>query len=84
MREIRWERDALRTLVRLDKRERLRIVAKVEQYAANPGSLSNQVKRLRGRREIYRMRVGDRRILFSLSADTVVVWDVPPRGSAYD
>lgn len=84
MREIRWERDALRTLVRLDRRERLRVVAKVEQYAANPKSLSNQVKRLRGRRAIYRLRVGDRRILFSLSADTVVVWDIPPRGSAYD
>lgn len=42
-----------------------RVMAKIEQYAADPASLAAQVKALKGR-DAYRLRVGDIRVLFAV------------------
>ena len=62
---------------------RTNIVAKIQQYADDPASLSNNVKALTGADE-YRLRIGDYRVLFTLSDDTMTVVAVRHRSRAYD
>ena len=59
------------------------ILAKIEQYAAAPEAQANNVKKLRGRPD-YRLRVGDFRIVFSETKDTITIHDIGPRGGIYD
>ncbi|MEJ0074201.1 MAG: type II toxin-antitoxin system RelE/ParE family toxin [Alphaproteobacteria bacterium] len=59
-----------------------RIRSKLEQYANNPRSLSNNVKRLKGRPGI-RLRIGDWRVIFNESKETIDVLVIGPRGSVY-
>ena len=59
------------------------ITAKIDQYAADPGAQATNVKKLRGR-EDYRLRVGDFRVVFSETDDTITIHDIGPRGGIYD
>jgi mRNA interferase RelE/StbE len=59
----------------------LRIVEKIEAYAANPDSQANNVKVLRGREGI-RLRVGDWRVIM-VDGEVLDVLDVGPRGGVY-
>jgi mRNA interferase RelE/StbE len=75
-----------RTAVRALRRHRSmarRIMAKVEEYAANPASLANVVTEMVGK-DSRRLRVGDFRVLFRETATEVRVLDIGPRGSIYD
>jgi len=59
-------------------------MAKVAAYAADPSAQANNLKRLKGRPAIWRLRVGDYRVLFSEDRETIVVIDIGPRGSIYE
>ncbi len=59
-----------------------RIMAKINQLAAGPELLANNVTALKGQ-DAFRLRVGDWRILYSLSSSQLIVHRVAPRGSAY-
>ncbi|MGJ4892282.1 type II toxin-antitoxin system RelE family toxin [Bradyrhizobium sp. HKCCYLRH3099] len=59
------------------------ILAKIEQYAAAPETQANNVKKLRGCLD-YRLRVGDFRVVFSETKDTITIHDIGPRGGIYD
>jgi mRNA interferase RelE/StbE len=61
-----------------------RIIGKLMEYADNPSSQANNLKRLHGRHGTLRLRVGNFRVLFSEDEDTIVVADVGPRGSIYE
>ena len=83
---ILWTVKAIRDVRRLTSRDRERIVAKIEQYAADPASLARQVITLTGT-TYMRLRVGDYRVIFSLEADEaseMVVLRVRHRREAYD
>lgn len=83
---IRWTVKAIRDVRRLTSRDRDRIVAKIEQYAAEPASLARQVITLTGS-TYMRLRVGDHRVIFSLEGDQtpeMVVLRVRHRREAYD
>jgi mRNA interferase RelE/StbE len=41
------------------------------------------VKRLKGHADLYRLRIGDLRVLFTMTADDILIEDVLPRGRAY-
>lgn len=84
MRQIIYARDALKTLRSIDKATAKRIQAKVAQYADNPVSLANQVKRLKGEDRLWRLRVGDWRVIFNEDRVVVHIVRIAPRGSAYD
>ena len=73
--------DAQVVLARHPKRQLL--IAKIEQLADDPASLTNNVKRLVGRRE-SRLRVGDIRIIFAFRGDDLVVTAIASRGAVYD
>ena len=63
------------------------ILGKIEAYAAEPGSMANNVRPLKG--EGYgvgakRLRVGDYRVILEETATEVIGTRVGPRGSVYD
>lgn len=79
---ITYRPAATKALRKMPANSALRIVAKIEAYAADPSSQANNVKALRGREGI-RLRVGDWRVIM---IDDVVldVLEVGPRGSIND
>jgi mRNA interferase RelE/StbE len=79
--EIRYSDEALRTLRRLNKRGLIR--RKLEELAASPESLRQNLKRLQGRPET-RLRVQDWRVIFRIEAGILWIDKVLPRGSAYE
>ncbi|CAA7614164.1 type II toxin-antitoxin system RelE/ParE family toxin [Magnetospirillum sp. UT-4] len=83
MKAVAYSKSALRTLRRLPANEAARIRAKVEQYAADPASQANNVKKLQGR-DGYRLRVGDWRVIFDEDGNVVAVLEIGPRGGIYD
>lgn len=58
------------------------IVAKIDQYAADPASLGNNVTVLKGRTGI-RLRVGNWRVIMD-DGEVLEVLEVGPRGGIYD
>ena len=73
---------ALKDVARLDRPMRERIVAAVERFAETG---MGDVRLLRGKeQEIYRLRVGEWRVLFARRKTRVIlVLRVRPRASAY-
>jgi mRNA interferase RelE/StbE len=59
-----------------------RIRSKIRQYAADPVSTSNNVKKLQGE-QAYRLRVGDWRVIFDENDVVVSVIRIGPRGDVY-
>ncbi|MYB41132.1 MAG: type II toxin-antitoxin system RelE/ParE family toxin [Chloroflexi bacterium] len=83
---VEWGTRALRDMRRLAARDRERINAKIERYAANPASLARQVVAVTGG-PYRRLRVGDYRVIFDVErGDPVVlaVVRVRHRREAYD
>ncbi|MGH2868430.1 MAG: type II toxin-antitoxin system RelE family toxin [Solirubrobacteraceae bacterium] len=69
---------AAKTLRRLSRPDRERILAAIERLPAA------DVRSLTGKPHQYRLRVGDWRVLFELvDRDIIVVYRVAARGSAY-
>lgn len=71
-------------MIRLPTDVSRKIRLKIEQYAAKPESLANNVKPLRGEPGVLRLRVGDWRVLFTEEGTVVAVIKIAPRGDAYD
>ena len=71
---------AAKTLRKLPRNERERILAAIQRLPAG------DVRRLKGRRGEWRLRVGDWRAIVRVDqeASVIVVTAVKPRGGAYD
>ncbi|MEX0852168.1 MAG: type II toxin-antitoxin system RelE/ParE family toxin [Bauldia sp.] len=82
MKAVAVEKAARQALKKMPRPTAIRIVANIERYAAEPASLSNQVKSLVGDHR-KRLRVGDWRVLFVEDRTTITVLDIRSRGSAY-
>ncbi len=83
MKRITYSKDALRTLSRIPANLSALIRAKIEQYAADPSAQANNVKALKGEPGVFRLRVGDWRVLFNDQGEVIAVIKVAPRGDAY-
>lgn len=83
MKGIAYSRQAIRALRRMPANQSATIRAKVVQYAADPGSLANNVTALKGEPGVLRLRVGDWRVLLADDGLVIDVIRVAPRGSAY-
>jgi mRNA interferase RelE/StbE len=83
-RRVEYSREAVKTLSRIDRATSQRIRAKVDQLAADPAALANNVRPLKGGEGLMRLRVGDWRVIFTETLVVVAVLRVAPRGSAYD
>jgi mRNA interferase RelE/StbE len=80
---ITYRREALRVLGRMPANTARLVRSKIEQYAGNPASLANNVKKLRGR-DGYRLRVGDYRVIFDQDGSVMDILQIGPRGSVYE
>ncbi|MBI4923978.1 MAG: type II toxin-antitoxin system RelE/ParE family toxin [Devosia nanyangense] len=83
MKEISYTPEARKVIDRLPANEARRIRAKIQQYAADPASLANNVKALKGSRYL-RLRVGDWRVVMNDQGVVLIIVKVGPRGSIYD
>lgn len=82
MKTVTYTKAALKILRRIPTTEAKRIIEKVEQYAADPASQANNVKKLLGREE-YRLRVGDWRVIFTEDGVVLTVYEIGARGGIY-
>lgn len=82
-RRVAYSRQALKQLSRIDRATAERIVLKVEQLTAEPASLANTVKALKGG-DLMRLRVGDWRVIYTETLVVIAVQRIAPRGSAYE
>jgi mRNA interferase RelE/StbE len=83
MRKVAYRKEATHVLSRMPVNERKRIMAKVDQLAARPHELANQVKKLKGRPG-FRLRVGDWRVIFDDDGDVLDILAIGSRGSIYE
>jgi mRNA interferase RelE/StbE len=63
--------------------ERLDAAAKARIRAGIYGLPSGDIKKLKGYSSAFRLRVGDYRVIFEMTAEEIVVNDVLSRGNAY-
>ena len=84
MKRVTFSRDAIRTLTRMPANTARLIRSKISQYAEQPVSLANNVKALRGEPGVFRLRVGDWRVVFTEDGQVIAILKVAPRGGAYE
>jgi mRNA interferase RelE/StbE len=83
MKKISYSKSALRTLKKIPAKTASLIESKIEAFAENPSSLSNNVKSLKGR-DGFRLRVGDWRVIMDDRGTVLAVLEIGPRSSVYD
>ena len=74
--ELVYARHAQRQLEKLNPQTALRIVEGCERLKRNPFPDGKHVKKLKGYEELYRLRVGDFRVVFQRSGSRIDVIDV--------
>ena len=81
--QVTYTKAAAKALSRMPAKTAQLIRSKIEQYAADPTSLANNVKALQGRPG-YRLRVGDYRVIFDQDGSVMDVLQIGPRGDVYE
>ena len=83
--QIVFRRAAERALDKLPAARRRQIVARIEQLATGPTSRNLDIRPLEGSFGLFRLRVGDYRVLSSIDevADTVKIELIRGRGDVY-
>lgn len=84
VKQVAFSKSALRTLTRILVNTARLIRSKIDQFATEPGSLANNVKPLKGESGIYRLRVGDWRILLTDDGEVIGIIKIAPRSGVYD
>ena len=79
--EVFWKENALRNLNRLEILVRKRIVNKVLEVAET-GNFHG-AKRMQGYNNVYRLRVGDYRVIFELDSEGIHILKVGHRKNIY-
>jgi len=70
---IEFTRSAVREFLRLQTAERERIAESLEWLAAHPRSSVLDIKKLRAPVPVFRLRVGDYRVVYELKSDRIVI-----------
>ncbi|MDE5817824.1 MAG: type II toxin-antitoxin system RelE/ParE family toxin [Lachnospiraceae bacterium] len=74
---VEYSKEAVKHIQALDKTTKNRIKMAIEKIPIG------DIKKLMGRENDYRLRVGGYRVLFSKQRDIIIIKDVLPRGQAY-
>ena len=69
--KIEWKQSAKKELKKLDKQIIIRILQAIEDLADNPYSSGS--KKLIGSDSIYRIRVGDYRIIYNIKSSVLTI-----------
>jgi mRNA interferase RelE/StbE len=70
---IEFTRRALKELIDLEERVRERIVESLEWLATHPRSKVLDIKKLRSAMEVFRLRVGQYRVVYELRGERMVI-----------
>ncbi len=84
--KVRIKRKAAKTLERLPKEYRLRVLEVLDELKTNPVPYKNyDIKKLKGFEDTFRVRIGDIRIVYTIdwSSRIITVHFIGPRGRAY-
>jgi mRNA interferase RelE/StbE len=83
--QVVFRRAAEKALERLPAARRRQIVSRIERLAAGPASRSLDIIPLEGGSGLFRLRVGDYRVLFSvdIATDRVTIELIRGRGDVY-
>ena len=84
MKRVTFSKEAIRTLTRMPANTARLIRSRIDQYAEKPASLANNVKTLKGEPGVFRLRVGDWRVLFTEDGQVIAIVKVAPRSGAYE
>jgi len=76
------ERKALKQIESLTKDTRPRVTEALQELE-NGFSSRLDIKKLKGTKNHYRVRVGEYRVLFMLDAQVIYVYDISHRGNVY-
>jgi mRNA interferase RelE/StbE len=80
MKTVTYTISSIRALRRLGGDAAALVLVNIEQYAADPASLKENVTKLRGR-DGYRLRIADRRVIFDENDGVVAILEIgPPDG----
>lgn len=83
-RRVEYSRQAAKTLMRIDAATSARIRLKIRQLADDPASLANNILPMKGGEGLFRLRVGDWRVIYTETLVIVSVIRIGPRGDVYD
>ncbi len=83
MKAVRYSKQAIKSLKKMPCNDSVRVRAKIEEYASNPKAQLNNVKKLTGLDNLYRLRVGNYRVVFTETNVILSVEKIAPRGSVY-
>ena len=75
--QIEITKSAKKSMKKMDAATRNRIIAGIQKIP------SGDIRKLQGYENDYRLRIGDYRILYTITGDLITVNDVLPRGEAY-
>lgn len=78
--EIKYSKQAYKYLKKLHKPQARQIIIAINKLPNNEGD----IKKMRGIENLYRLRVGDYRILFSPEYDIIKIEKIGSRGDVYD
>lgn len=81
MYSIKWEEKSIKELEDLEKSIAIRIIRKIENLKENP--FESDIKRLKNS-DNFRLRVGDYRIIFSISNELITIWKIGHRKNIYE
>lgn len=81
MKPIEYSDSARKFLLKSDKALSKNIVTKIEQLSTSPDQV--QIKKLRTKENLYRIRVGDYRIIFQNFKDTILIISIGHRKDVY-
>ncbi len=84
--KIELSKRSIKYLNKLDQNTRRRISIHIELLSDNPRNSELDIKKLQGESSLYRLRVGNYRILYTIEDNQliIVVINIAPRGDAYN
>ncbi|WP_202079111.1 type II toxin-antitoxin system RelE family toxin [Caldalkalibacillus salinus] len=83
--EVELSSSANKYLRKLDKKTRNRILNHILILSENPRHPELNIKKLQGEESLYRLRIGDFRVMYSVYDDVLIIFIVKigPRGDIY-
>ncbi len=82
MKRIQLSDLANKFLLKSDRSISKRIISKIEILLTSPNQL--QIKKLRGKENLYRIRVEDYRIIFEIHKDVILISKIGHRKNIYE
>lgn len=75
--KIEYKKKAVKYINSVDSSTKKRLREAIEKLPFG------DIKKLKGYKDEYRLRVGDLRVLFTVENDIITINDIKPRGQAY-